>query len=66
MEGLYFLTAIIAVGVVILWSKANDQVPMDGKTSGLFAMLDRAHKGPTSPASRTMGGRRRGSSPKRR
>jgi hypothetical protein len=38
MEGLAFLLAIIGVGLVILWARKNDKVPLDGETGGLLAM----------------------------
>jgi hypothetical protein len=38
MEGFIFLLSIIGVGVVILWARRNDKVPLDGQTTGLLAM----------------------------
>lgn len=38
MEGFIFLLAIIGIGIVILWVRKNDKVPLDGETSGLLAM----------------------------
>ena len=38
MEGFIFLLAIIGVGMVILWARRNDKVPLEGETSGLLAM----------------------------
>ena len=38
MEGFIFLLAIIGIGMVILWARRNDKVPLDGETSGLLAM----------------------------
>ena len=38
MEGFIFLLAIIGVGIVILWARRNDKVPLDGLTTGLLAM----------------------------
>ena len=46
--GLLFLAAIIAVAVVLIWSLKNDNVPNDGKTTGLLAM-----KEPDEPAQDT-------------
>lgn len=38
MEGFIFLLSIIGIGMVILWARRNDKVPLDGETSGLLAM----------------------------
>ena len=38
MEGFILLLAIIGVGVVIVWARRNDKVPLDGETTGLLAM----------------------------
>ncbi len=38
--GLLFLSAIIGVAVVLMWSLKNDKVPNDGKTTGLLAMKE--------------------------
>ncbi|MCG8693436.1 MAG: hypothetical protein MI806_19710 [Minwuiales bacterium] len=46
--GLLFLAAIIGVAVVLIWSLKNDNVPNDGKTTGLLAM-----KEPDEPAQDT-------------
>ncbi len=54
MDGLFFLTAIVAIGVVMWWVLQNDQVPPDRSPGGLFAML---------PGSR-VGKRRRKQPPK--
>jgi len=43
MEGFIFLLAIIGVGIVILWTRQNDKVPLDGETIGLLAMTNKAH-----------------------
>jgi len=40
MEGFVFLLSIIGVGIVILWARRNDKVPLNGGTTGLLAMAD--------------------------
>jgi hypothetical protein len=38
MEGVVFLIAIIAVGMISVWCHKNDSVSIDGETGGFFAM----------------------------
>jgi hypothetical protein len=38
MEGFTLLLSIIGIGIVILWARRNDKVPLDGETTGLLAM----------------------------
>ena len=38
MEGFILLLAIVGVGIVIIWARRNDKVPLDGQTTGLLAM----------------------------
>lgn len=38
MDGLFFLSSIVAIGVVMWWVWQNDRVPPDRPTRGLFAM----------------------------
>jgi len=40
MEGFVFLMAIIGIGLVILWARRNDKVPLNGATTGLLAMTE--------------------------
>lgn len=42
LSGLVFLAAIVAFGLVMLWSVASDAPGVRGGTSGLFAMKDAA------------------------
>ncbi len=36
--GLLFLIATIGIGVIVMWSLKNDDVPLGGKTTGLLAI----------------------------
>ncbi|MBF0324547.1 hypothetical protein [Magnetospirillum moscoviense] len=38
MEGFILLLSIVGIGIVILWARRNDKVPLDGETTGLLAM----------------------------
>lgn len=38
MDGLFFLSSILGIGLVMWWVLQNDDVPPGGPTSGLFAM----------------------------
>ena len=40
ITGLFILTAVTAVILVLNWSAKNDSASSDGKTTGLFAMKD--------------------------
>jgi hypothetical protein len=38
MLGLYILAFFVAIIVVVYWAKANDAVPLGGKTKGILRM----------------------------
>lgn len=59
MDGIAFALAIVAVGVIILWARSNDKVPVDGETTGLLAMA-RPKKGKTAAKGRYGGHSRPG------
>jgi hypothetical protein len=39
MDGLFFLTSIAGIAVIMWWALQNDAVPPDRPTTGLFALL---------------------------
>ena len=39
MDGLFFLSSVVGIGVVMWWVLQNDRTPPDRQTHGLFAML---------------------------
>lgn len=39
MDGLFYLSSIVGIGMVMWWVLQNDQVPPDRPTGGLFAMF---------------------------
>lgn len=38
MDGLFFLSSILGIGLVMWWVLKNDGVRPDGPTTGMFAM----------------------------
>ena len=50
MEGFIFLLTIIGVGIVILWTRQNDKVQLEGETSGLLAMTNETINTKTAPS----------------
>ncbi len=42
MDGVFFLMAIVATGLVMWWVIQNDHAGPEEKTKGLFAMTDAA------------------------
>ncbi len=44
MDGVAYLFSIILVGLIILWARRNETVPLDGPTTGLLAMERHQHK----------------------
>ncbi len=39
MDGLFYLTSIVGVGVVMWWVLRHDRVPPDGRIGGLFGLF---------------------------
>ena len=53
--GILYLIATIGIGIVVVWSLKNDDVPLGGKTTGVLAMRETE----PSPKDAARGSRRR-------
>jgi len=61
MDGLFFLVACVAIGLVQLWVFRNDSAGPTERTTGLFAMRPAApRQSAEDKASRRQAARRRG------
>lgn len=57
IDGLFFLVACVAIGLLVTWMRQNDRVGRNGRTTGFFAMppgnaVDSAETGKRKPGTR--------------